>query len=82
MILPPVSEGARAATPLLPKFVEIAGQEAVDAVKAVAGRAAEPSEMAGPMVYLNSPLASYVNGSNLSVDGGFSANMTLSAVTG
>jgi NAD(P)-dependent dehydrogenase (short-subunit alcohol dehydrogenase family) len=69
-------------TPLLPKFVEIAGQEAVDAVKAVAGRAAEPSEMAGPMVYLNSPLASYVNGSNLRVDGGFSANMTLSAVTG
>jgi NAD(P)-dependent dehydrogenase (short-subunit alcohol dehydrogenase family) len=65
-------------TPLMPRFIEIAGQAAIDAVKSVAGRLAESEEMAGPLAFLNSPLASYINGANLVIDGGFSAVWTVS----
>ena len=37
-----------------------------------AGRMGEPSDMAGAALFLASPLASYVNGHTLVVDGGFS----------
>lgn len=38
-----------------------------------AGRLGQPQELAGPAVFLASPLASYVNGVTLPVDGGFLA---------
>jgi NAD(P)-dependent dehydrogenase (short-subunit alcohol dehydrogenase family) len=38
-----------------------------------AGRLGQPDEIAGPVVFLASPLASYVNGTMLSADGGYSA---------
>ncbi|MNW12305.1 2-dehydro-3-deoxy-D-gluconate 5-dehydrogenase [compost metagenome] len=38
------------------------------------GRMGQPAEIAGPAVFLASPMASYVNGVTLAVDGGMLAN--------
>ncbi len=43
------------------------------AAQSAMGRWAEPSEMVGAAVYLSSPAASYVTGTVLSVDGGWTA---------
>jgi NAD(P)-dependent dehydrogenase (short-subunit alcohol dehydrogenase family) len=37
------------------------------------GRSGNPEEAAGPVVFLLSEAASYVNGANLAVDGGWTA---------
>ena len=37
------------------------------------GRLGTPDEVAGAIVYLASPLAAFVNGTCLSIDGGFTA---------
>lgn len=42
----------------------------VDFMNYPSGRSSEPVEQAWPMLFLNSPLASYVNGVNVPVDGG------------
>ena len=39
----------------------------------LAGRVAEPAELAGPLAFLNSDAAGFVNGTNLHVDGGYTA---------
>jgi len=44
------------------------------------GRGSTPEEQAWPVVFLNSPAASYVNGANLVVDGGNSAARTFGAL--
>jgi NAD(P)-dependent dehydrogenase (short-subunit alcohol dehydrogenase family) len=41
------------------------------------GRESSPQEQAWPLVFLNSDAASYVNGTNLVVDGGNAAARTL-----
>jgi NAD(P)-dependent dehydrogenase (short-subunit alcohol dehydrogenase family) len=41
------------------------------------GRESTPDEQAWPLVFLNSPAASYINGTNLIVDGGNAAARTL-----
>jgi len=43
----------------------------LDAVLEPIGRRSTPEEQAGPLVFLNSDAASYINGLALPVDGGF-----------
>lgn len=51
--------------------------EGVEAISRLVGRASAPDEQAWPLLFLNSKAASYVNGANLVVDGGYSAARTL-----
>ncbi|NLT31199.1 MAG: SDR family oxidoreductase [Propionibacterium sp.] len=59
-------------TPLLPSFRESMGAEMIDGASRWAGRHAKPSEIAEGMYFLTSPAASWVNGIDLPIDGGFS----------
>jgi len=58
-------------TPMFPQFVEAMGKDFWDAWPRPMGRDATPEEQAYPMVFLNSDAASYVTGTNLFTDGGF-----------
>jgi NAD(P)-dependent dehydrogenase (short-subunit alcohol dehydrogenase family) len=58
-------------TAMMPHFVENAGQEIIDAFTGPIGRQASAAEQAWPLVFLNSPRSSYVNGESLTTDGGF-----------
>lgn len=51
--------------------------EGVEFMNRPSGRESTPVEQAWPLIYLNSEVASYVNGVNLVVDGGHSAARTL-----
>jgi NAD(P)-dependent dehydrogenase (short-subunit alcohol dehydrogenase family) len=75
-------------TPLLPAFRATMTDRIIDwAIAEGAGRVATPRDQAKALAFLGSDLASYVNGVNLLVDGGFTAAMTtgqadLSALAG
>jgi NAD(P)-dependent dehydrogenase (short-subunit alcohol dehydrogenase family) len=69
------------ATPLLQDFRQTAGDKINDwNIREMAGRAVEPREVATTLAFLGSPAASYVNGVNLDIDGGFGAAMTTGQV--
>lgn len=59
----PMTEATRANPERVARFLQ----------RIPAGRIGQPQELAGPAVFLASPLASYVNGVTLPVDGGFLA---------
>lgn len=59
----PMTEATRANPERLERFV----------ARIPCGRLGQPEEIAGPVVFLASGLASYVNGTMLSADGGYSA---------
>lgn len=64
-------------TPLLPEFRATMTDRIIDwAIAEGAGRVATPRDQAKALAFLGSDLASYVNGVNLLVDGGFTAAMT------
>ena len=68
-------------TPLLPAFRETMTDEIIDwAIEAGAGRVATPEDQARALLFLGSDLASYVNGVNLIVDGGFGAALQMGQV--
>lgn len=58
-------------TPMFPQFVEAMGKDFWDAWPRPMGRDATPEEQANPLVFLNSDAASFITGTNLFTDGGF-----------
>ena len=66
-------------TPMMPVFKEL-NAEQMDALPLPAGRQARAEEQAHAMLFLNSPLASYVNGITLECDGGTVAAMMTNAL--
>ena len=61
-------------SPLLPDFRKTASDEAIDwNIREMLGRPSSPGEVASVLAFLGSPAATYVNGVNLNVDGGFTA---------
>jgi NAD(P)-dependent dehydrogenase (short-subunit alcohol dehydrogenase family) len=64
------------ATPMMPSFEQYMGKDFMDRFpKPLWGRNSTPEEQAHAVVFLNSDAASYITGTNLYVDGGFSAGM-------
>ena len=69
------------ATPMMPDFEKASGgAHVIEAFHGPGGRKAQPDEMAWPLVFLNSRGASFVNGTNLVVDGGMLAGVLTGAV--
>ncbi|WP_067662476.1 coniferyl-alcohol dehydrogenase [Nocardia miyunensis] len=58
-------------TAMMPHFVEHSGAQIVDAFVGPIGRHSTAEEQAWPLVFLNSPRSSYVNGETFTTDGGF-----------
>jgi NAD(P)-dependent dehydrogenase (short-subunit alcohol dehydrogenase family) len=58
-------------TPMMSHFEAATKASVLDAAMQPINRRSTPEEQAGPLVFLNSEAASYINGVALSVDGGF-----------
>lgn len=71
-----VSPGA-VQTPMLEAIEAVMPTEMIDAVTQPIGRRSTPQEQVGPMLFLASDAASYVNGIDVQVDGGFWAAQTV-----
>lgn len=68
-------------SPMMPDFRATIGSPTLEwTTKQAIGRMAEPGEMAPPLLFLNHPESSYVNGLNLVADGGFTAAFSLGEV--
>jgi NAD(P)-dependent dehydrogenase (short-subunit alcohol dehydrogenase family) len=68
-------------TPLLPEFRATTSDQIVDwNIREMNGRAVTPREVAMALAFLGSPAASYVNGVNLDIDGGFNAALATGQV--
>ena len=69
-------------TPLLPAFRETMTDQIIDwAIETGAGRVATAEDQARALLFLASDLASYVNGVNLLVDGGYTSALTMGQVS-
>ena len=64
-------------TPMLDEIATVAPAAAIDAVAQPIGRRSSATEQAWPLLWLGSPLSSYINGVDLPVDGGFRAGQSV-----
>jgi NAD(P)-dependent dehydrogenase (short-subunit alcohol dehydrogenase family) len=64
-------------TPMLEAIEAAFPSELIDQVTHPIGRRSSPEEQVGPLLFLNSDMASYINGVDLPVDGGHWASMTV-----
>lgn len=62
-------------TPMMPEFEKAVGKKYMDDFPVPLGRHAVAEEQAWPMVFLNSPRASYVTGLQFDADGGFKGGL-------
>ncbi len=62
-------------TPMMPEFEKAVGKKYMDEFPVPLGRHAVAEEQAWPMVFLNSPRASFLTGHQLDVDGGFKGGL-------
>jgi NAD(P)-dependent dehydrogenase (short-subunit alcohol dehydrogenase family) len=67
-------------TPMMPDFESMSGAELLKKFEGPMDRKAYPEEMGWPLAFLNSESASFVNGFNLIVDGGFLAGTMTGAI--
>ncbi len=68
-------------TPLLPDFKQTTSDAIVDwNIREMNGRPISPREVATTLAFLGSPAASYINGVNLDIDGGFGAALATKQV--
>ena len=68
-------------TPLLSEFRSTTSDKIIDwNIREMTGRAVSPREVALVLAFLGSPAASYVNGVNLDIDGGFNAALATGQV--
>ncbi|MET0371502.1 MAG: coniferyl-alcohol dehydrogenase [Sphingobium sp.] len=63
------------ATPMLPDFVKVAGQEVLDFFAQATGGFATAEDQALPVVFLGTGAARFINGVNIAVDGGFAGGV-------
>lgn len=61
-------------TPMTEKIRDDADRMGMMVGRTFLGRAAQPDDIAGPVVFLASPLSGYVTGAVVPVDGGYTAN--------
>lgn len=64
-------------TPMLEAIEQAFPRDLVAATEQPIGRRSTPKEQAGPLLFLNSAMASYVNGADLPVDGGYRASLAV-----
>jgi NAD(P)-dependent dehydrogenase (short-subunit alcohol dehydrogenase family) len=62
-------------TPMMAQFLSATQPSIIEAATQPINRRSSPEEQAGPLVFLNSDAASYINGVALPVDGGFLGGM-------
>ena len=62
-------------TPMMPEFEKAVGKKYMDDFPVPLGRHAVAEEQAWPMVFLNSPRASFVTGVQFDADGGFKGGL-------
>jgi NAD(P)-dependent dehydrogenase (short-subunit alcohol dehydrogenase family) len=67
-------------TPMMAAFVEVAGQEFMDAYPRPIGRNSTAEEQGWVMAFLNSDAASYVSGENVYTDGGTAGGIFTGAI--
>ncbi len=62
-------------TPMLTEIEKVTPTDVIDQITHPVGRRSSADEQANALLFLNSDLASYINGAALSVDGGYAASV-------